>query len=244
MNDKVKKHVLIVDDEQSIRELVRDILEEEGYYVTAVANGIEALEALGTEDVVDLIISDIRMPVMSGIKLLEKIREQNAFPPPMIFITGYSDINQDQALEKGVVAYLKKPMSINELLTAVENSFQAPQKFKRVHPRVISHLSVNFVFKKNNETINAQVCNVGRGGVFIASDKLGSIGDLISFQILFNETEVKMVVGEGEIVWQRTERNGKYLVGIGVRFVSISLEDEQFISDYVDCRRNQVQSIF
>jgi len=234
VDKQLKKHILVVDDEQSIRELVRDILEEEGFQVTAVANGVEALETIGTHETIDLIISDIRMPVMGGVQLLEKVRENNPFPPPMIFITGYADITPELAAEKGVVAYLKKPMSINELLVTIQNALNSPPPIDRQHPRVNTHLRIDFHLKQSAEIISGLVYNMGRGGVFIETDKLGIIGEMIEFEILFGEMDKRSISGIAEILWQRKERIGRHPVGMGVRFIEISIEDEEYIAQHVE----------
>lgn len=241
MNNEVKKHILVVDDEQSIRELMCDILEDEGFVVTAVANGIEALEVLSKKDVIDLILSDIRMPVMGGQKLLEKVRDQNAFPPPIIFITGYSDLTEEQAFEKGVFAYLKKPMSISALLSAVKSALQVPYEYERRHPRISTHLPINLFLKQKNETLIAQVSVLGQGGIFVESDKMGALGEFVDFQIRFNEGQTRVISGEGEIVWQRPLRDGNYPPGMGICFKSIFPEDQKFIVDYVERYRNKYE---
>lgn len=222
----------MVDDEQSIRELVRDILEDEGYRVTVVGNGVEALETITHGDVVDLVISDIRMPVMGGIKLLEKIKEQNPFPPAMIFITGYSDLDLEDALAKGATAYLKKPMSISELVSAVSKAFIAPKKYKRQYERFNVRLSASVKFSHSSEFLKAEVLNVSEGGAFIAIEHPSTVGELVEFEIFFNEEKVDILSGTGEVAWQRVKREGKNLAGFGIKFLDVSSEIRAFIAEF------------
>ncbi len=235
MDDSSKKHILVVDDEQSIRELVRDILEEEGYRVTLAGNGVEALELITAGEVVDVVISDIRMPVMGGVKLLEKIRMQNPFPPAMIFVTGYSDVTNEEAFAKGAAAYLRKPMSINELIKAVEDAVRTPRNFiKRKYERINVHLFSKLHYKDQNTIFDGETLILGQGGMFVATESLIPVGEQFEFEIFFNHEKMKVLQGKAEVVWLRQQRNGKHLPGLGVKFVEISEEANQFLAEYVE----------
>lgn len=235
MDESSKKHILVVDDEQSIRELVRDILEEEGYRVTLAGNGVEALELIVAGEVVDVVISDIRMPVMGGVKLLEKIRMQNPFPPAMIFVTGYSDVTNEEAFAKGAAAYLRKPMSINELIKAVEDAVRTPRNFiKRKYERINVRLFSKLHYKDQNTIVDGETLILGQGGMFVATESLIPIGEQFKFEIFFNHEKMKILQGKAEVVWLRQQRNGKHLPGLGVKFVEISEEANQFLAEYVE----------
>lgn len=109
--------LLIVDDEVMIREGLKYLLEEiiVGYEVSAMAkNGVEALELLKKE-IPDALITDIRMPIMDGLQLCYKVRNQ--YPKlPIVIISGYEDFQYaKQALQLGVVDYLLKPIDRIEL---------------------------------------------------------------------------------------------------------------------------------
>lgn len=109
--------ILIADDENDIRNLVKISLEENGYTVLAAQNGREAWDILTTREV-HLAILDVMMPVMDGFNLLRKIRERSTIP--VIFLTARTD-DMDKVLGLGLGAddYLAKPFSINELVARV-----------------------------------------------------------------------------------------------------------------------------
>ncbi len=90
MQDKGIK-VLIIDDDQSIRNMLSIVLKNEGYDVIAVESAIVALKKLKKE-MVDLIISDIKMPEISGIELLRKVKSIDQ-EIPVIMITGFASTN-------------------------------------------------------------------------------------------------------------------------------------------------------
>jgi len=113
--------ILVVDDEDMIRELCSHILTDEGYQVTTVANGTLALEEL-SRGPADLLITDIKMPGMDGLELFEKVKERN-IDIVTIFITGHGTL--DTAIEsmmRGVDGFVLKPFTQEELLGTVERA--------------------------------------------------------------------------------------------------------------------------
>jgi DNA-binding response OmpR family regulator len=116
-----KKSILVVDDEQHVRVLLKRILEEE-YDVILAENGKEALDKFkGTKP--DLIISDIKMPEIDGLQLLEDIREESNIP--VIMLTGVNDPDSViKAFSLETDDYVTKPFSKRELLLRVSNKLK------------------------------------------------------------------------------------------------------------------------
>lgn len=113
--------ILIVDDEEVIRQTLQEILEYENYEVATAPEGQTALRLL-MEDTYDVVISDIKMPKMNGIELLEKAKEQG-IGAPFIMISGHADIDTAvDATKKGAYDFLEKPPDLNRLLLAVRNA--------------------------------------------------------------------------------------------------------------------------
>jgi CheY-like chemotaxis protein len=109
-------HILLVDDEQSVREFMSDYLENRGYTVCVASNGQEALDRFDTgQPHPDLVITDQTMPGMTGIELAEALGERPG-QVPVILYTGYgSQVSERQVEESGVDGYLKKPLDLREL---------------------------------------------------------------------------------------------------------------------------------
>jgi len=110
-------NILIADDENDIRNLIKISLEENGYTVLTAQNGKEAWDILTSREV-DLAILDVMMPVMDGFNLLRRIRERSTIP--VIFLTARTD-DMDKVLGLGLGAddYLSKPFSVAELVARV-----------------------------------------------------------------------------------------------------------------------------
>lgn len=110
--------ILVVDDEQEISEAIRLILEDEGHQVETCANGKQALEWLAKGSDVDLVISDVMMPWMSGLELLENIRKtREGGKPPVILMSGVNPTRSRS--EARWNEFIKKPFNLDALMGAV-----------------------------------------------------------------------------------------------------------------------------
>ena len=115
----MQSHILVVDDDKTIRMLCKEILEEAGYKVTLAADGEEALEKMDYDDF-DLYLVDMVMPRMDGLELMKKIKQKQPLAVVMI-LTGFSSIEGAiKAVHAGAFQYLSKPINIDELLNAVK----------------------------------------------------------------------------------------------------------------------------
>ncbi len=113
--------ILIVDDEKSIRFALREILQDENYEVDEAADGVEALKKLSANSF-DAVLSDIKMPKMDGITLLEKAIEQG-IDTPFIMISAHGTIDTAvDATKKGAFDFIEKPPDLNRVLLAVRNA--------------------------------------------------------------------------------------------------------------------------
>jgi putative nucleotidyltransferase with HDIG domain len=115
------ERILIVDDEDMIRDLCSHILAAEGYSVTTMPNGEAALEELRRGST-DLLITDIKMPGMDGLELFERVRKLNS-DIVTVFITGHGTIDTAiESLMRGVDGFVLKPFTQEELLNAVDRA--------------------------------------------------------------------------------------------------------------------------
>lgn len=113
--------ILVVDDEEMIRELCTHILSQEGYRVTTAADAEHALEELRKNDM-DMMITDIKMPGMDGLELFERVRGMNQ-DVVTVFITGHGTLDTAiESLMRGVEGFVLKPFTQEELVSTVERA--------------------------------------------------------------------------------------------------------------------------
>ncbi|MCC6460054.1 MAG: response regulator transcription factor [Saprospiraceae bacterium] len=146
--------ILLVEDEESIRDTVRLNLELEGYEVIATGNGRKALDLIGGQHF-DLLLLDVMLPEVDGFSITEQVRLSN-HEVPILLLTA-KDMAQDRVtgLKKGADDYLTKPFNLEELLLRVSNLLRRSQRVK-------GEVLERFEFGNNQvnfETFEATTCH-------------------------------------------------------------------------------------
>jgi YesN/AraC family two-component response regulator len=114
--------VLFVEDEPLLRESMGVWLAQRVGRALCAEHGAEALEILAANRI-DLVLTDVRMPVMDGLTLVKRLKE-NELPPRVILITGFSDIAVAEAYKMGIDAIVEKPIDRDELFRALQRCLE------------------------------------------------------------------------------------------------------------------------
>jgi DNA-binding NtrC family response regulator len=113
--------ILIIDDEKSIRNTLKEILTYEGYEVAEAQDGSEGIR-IAEKEKFDIILSDIKMPKMDGIEVLDKLQEITP-ETPVVMISGHGNIDTAvEAIRKGAFDYISKPLDLNRMLVTIRNA--------------------------------------------------------------------------------------------------------------------------
>lgn len=164
--------ILVVDDEAVIRELMLDILNEEGYDVEVASSGPEALAVLRERDEFVLLLTDIMMPDMNGIELIREARKVRHELIPIV-MTGFATLDTARAaVKEGAYDYILKPFSLSEIKMAVANAIDrhrlANENARLRNLTELFHISetiagiheerklLNFVLKAALDHVNAE----------------------------------------------------------------------------------------
>lgn len=118
------RHVLVIDNDREMRLLLAAILSDEGYLVTEAANGRAALAFLPQLQP-DVLLLDLRMPVMDGAAFVAAYRQLAGRAAPIVVLSGEAD-GQQQAAALGVAGYLRKPFDLEDLLASVQRHLAVP----------------------------------------------------------------------------------------------------------------------
>ncbi|MCC6302272.1 MAG: sigma-54-dependent Fis family transcriptional regulator [Gammaproteobacteria bacterium] len=121
----MKSHVLVIDDERDIRELVREILEDEGYEVSVAEDAAQARQARRQRRP-DLILMDVWLPDTDGLSLLREWSQQGGVDAPVIMISGHGTVETAvEATKLGAYDFVEKPLSLSKLLLVVQRALEA-----------------------------------------------------------------------------------------------------------------------
>ena len=169
-------HILMVDDDDRIRELVKQYLEENQFLVTTAKNALDAKEKLEIIKF-DILILDIMMPGESGLSLTKEIKKNN--PTPIILLTAKGE-TQDriEGLELGADDYLGKPFEPKELLLRIKNILNKTQTPVVLEEIYIGNALVNL--KKLNIKLNNQIKKINPQEKKILAKMLESPGKVFS----------------------------------------------------------------
>jgi len=115
-----KKHILVVDDQPTMRLMLRKFLEPAGHRVSEAKDAATAL-ALASSDPPDVVLLDLKMPGCSGHEILKKLKADKTFKSPVMVLTGQTDWQSvDACIAEGADAYMAKPVTRDQLLSKLE----------------------------------------------------------------------------------------------------------------------------
>lgn len=183
--------ILIVDDEKNYLLVLSAVLEEEGYEVLTTLNGAEALEIRKTSDI-DLVLTDMKMPEMDGIELLENIKQKDP-DLPVIMMTAHGTVDKAvEAMQKGAYSYILKPFDNERLILYVKKAismYQVVKENRRLRDAVVSQYRFGNIIGKSKSMrdVFTTIQKVAPSGatVLIEGDS-GTGKELVAKSIHFN----------------------------------------------------------
>jgi DNA-binding NarL/FixJ family response regulator len=227
-NEQLKKfykkpNVLLVEDEVALGELIKEELEEKNISVTYLDNSIQIQDAL-MNDQFDFIITDMKMPGMTGGELIKFVKQANYYKPQIIVITGFSEYKNEDLYNEGVIAKLDKPFDINILNDIILNNYSDD-----------TNISLDIMKRRADFVISTEINlnqeYLGFGGIFIHQENLKDIdqladGNLIDFT--YKVEDLDPINAVGEIMWIR-KSGSKAPKGLGIKIISQSIPGEEFM---------------
>ena len=175
MNKNIS-HILVVDDDNRIRELVKEYLEENNFFVTTAKDVMDAKKKLQIIKF-DILVLDIMMPGESGLDLTKYVKKQN--PTPIILLTAKGESqNRIEGLELGADDYLGKPFEPKELLLRIKNILNKTKKPTLSEDIHIGDALINF--KKSNIKIKNQMKKINPQEKKILEKMLSQPGKIFS----------------------------------------------------------------
>ena len=236
--------ILVVDDEAALREIFARWLRGSGcLQIETAENGQEAIDAIHKSPF-DVLITDVRMPVMDGVALVRRLAELGKRIPCIIFVSAFGEVDQREMYDLGVEAFLAKPFRLEELAAVLENAianrstlWQTPMA---IPPRqsVLLELGAYCPAGGDSTPGSAEICRaverfrLGRGG--FSARFAGPVGlGKISFRCNFDSAQPSQaaapeLTGEGFVRWRsRVEQT------IGVEFAYLDSPGREWVVDQI-----------
>lgn len=208
--------VLVVDDEPALLEIFKTWFELEGSRVITATDGSKGLELAATNHV-DLVLTDIRMPVLDGIGLAKRLRGRlDEYLPKIIFISGFGDIDEREACDLGVEATLPKPIRRHDLISVGRRCLMDSDERWKDTPGNGYRQNLNAVFESLLVARRQARLAFGHGG-FCAHTTAGvtTIGEPIGLKLDF-EADGRALSGRGVVRWMAGTENQ---VGIEIAYI-------------------------
>ncbi len=245
MNDQ-QKTILIIDDEPEIRNLMEEILSEEGYK-TFSAEGAQKAEQIIAAHQIDLVYLDIWMPGTDGVDLLKKLTKTNNLKVPIIMISGHATIKTAvETTRLGAFDFIEKPLSIEKLLTSAEKALSAGDE-EDLDNRIISFLktqtntysdcfaSLDSIVDKSNI-----VCLRGESGTekeifakYLHQQQYNQKSNFVSLSLnllLSEQQESITAINELTKTLERLEEGTMYLSG----FVDLNIKNQTNVQNFIN----------
>ncbi len=153
-----RANILVIDDEENIRELLRELFEDENLSVSTASSGEEGIE-IAKEKSFDVVITDLKMPGMNGIEVIRKFKEKNS-NTTVIVITGYPTIESAiEAMKEGAYDYILKPFNLDQIKLVVRKALERQNLLKEA---IVDHLTGVYNLRFFHETLSREISRAER----------------------------------------------------------------------------------
>jgi CheY-like chemotaxis protein len=206
--------ILIVDDEPLLLKLISRRLDGVAGRIFVANDGVQALQVIAGNKV-DLIITDVRMPVMDGVRLLKEVNASLGYMVHIILITGFADIDAREAYDLGADAFLEKPFALDDLIDAAKRSLVEREKLWQTPLDLAGHPTLAASFAGLTQACQEQRIAFGRGG-FCVETTQSMVEGPVNIKLDFR-AEQYVLSGQGIVRWVAPERNR---VGVELTYVA------------------------
>ncbi len=211
--------VLVVDDEIELRDTVAENFRKRGCTVLTASNGADALRIAAAENV-QAVVTDVRMPRMTGLELLDQLKGLPGQSPAVILMSGYADVTIDEVYHRGAEALFHKPFSTRLLVEATLGMLRPKEEYWATSSNPTGPIArIEHKFPNLESAIAEKALRLGRGGMFMS---LGNHqlkkDELVSFHIQFDQGNLTTLEGNGTVRWVRRTASESLPAGCGVEF--------------------------
>ena len=215
--------VLLVDDEQYLLEIFRMWFERHARRVVTAENGQQGLEHVA-EHRPDLIVSDVRMPIMDGIEMARRLKEAGTSSASIVFVSGYTDLSPRDCFDLGVQAMLPKPLRHPSLMATVQRCLLAGDERWREPPAGECEDTLSARFESMASARRLGLIDFGSGGFCIRSSFAAPLEQVIGLDIAFDDDR-SALKGQGIVRWLQPDEQQ-----VGVEITSVDDENRGWVA--------------
>lgn len=209
------KNILVIDDENEIRELLKIYLSNHGYKVSEASNGLDALSILDDNNI-NLILVDIMMPKLDGIEFVKKLRIYSAIP--IIFISAKSeDMDKIFGLQVGADDYIAKPFNPLEVVSRVQSLLRRVEKYSAK-----TENNLKGIIEIGDLKLDTERCELYKGEIL---KKLTSYEYKILFMLMKNPSRVYTKAQIYENVWGKDYLGDENIIMVYISKIREKIED-------------------
>ena len=218
MPDHEVTTILIVDDEPDLCEMLEFEFSARGYRAFSAFDGEKALELLRMENIA-AIISDVRMPFLDGVALLEQVKAGNPASPIVILMSAYADLSLEEAYRRGAEAFFLKPFHLADLAEKVQHLLlPAEDRWGRA-PAEPAPALLTRQYTGCNADGPLNGFALGRGGFAMNQVRQPMLaGARLRFQLDFETGPIPAIEGEGILRWIQASEAHPDAFSLGVEF--------------------------
>lgn len=228
-------HVLVVDDDEDVCKLTREVFEKKGFSTATAGDGLKALEQVDDRRP-DLVLLDLDMPRLDGWGFLERL-QGFPDPPPVVFMSGNLDFEAfAKGARAGVAAFFRKPIHFSELVTGCERILHAAQRTegvpdeRRGQPRRPLLVGLNVVSKPGTPRVPGELSDLSRTGAQVTLMIPVEVGARVRITLDPSLTG-GLIRFEGEVRWCAPVGEG---YALGVELQERSPEAEELLDHLLD----------
>lgn len=213
--------ILVVDDEPDMLELISILFKKFNFSVEVANSGNEAWTYLKGENDFNLVLTDVRMPDGDGIELAKKIREKHPSKPSILFMSGFSDLLNEEIFHIGAEGKFTKPFDNNAVRSAIETCLLVPYlRWKNKPFADPRRINIEYFSDNLQQLEDEKKVVFARGGLFLAYDRaMPEKNSLISFEIKANHPEPLVFSGNGIVRWTHPRSSGGVPAGVGIEII-------------------------
>jgi DNA-binding response OmpR family regulator len=148
---------------------------------------------------IDLLLTDVRMPVMDGIAMVRRLGELGQSIPSIVFVSGFGDVDRREMYDLGVEAFIAKPCDRKELLSVLQKAVADRSALWRTELPTIPRQSTEVHASRMALTAGTDIIGLGRGGLCLCTPESISLGKL-AFRLLLSQPAIELI-GQGYVRW-------------------------------------------